>query len=399
MSALMGVVVSPITPSTTGTKRSITPSRELSASKRVLRALVLETLTKKLPRNSPGAEVALESFSPPKQLSPGGVGQIVEEYSHAHLAQTPQTEQQPKLYTKHVLLPFKDINVRGKETQKIMRTIFPNTDNVGISGGGSHLIFQVKKLPMGPWPLTVGGLPFTIMDNDGEGRALIFHFLVLGSPGSIYLPGVDLREVMYTSEHLFYVILEQKLPFKIANRPTRYLNDKDIPRPDWANLQARRDVDPGPLSGVVDDAAYNSLRPGVMIHSRVARHTHPQEFSTTSGILVNNSVGETLMTAAAHGIGEEGAIYQPGCEQKIIGEAQHVIPNTYICLIQLSDGITFQNETFENTAGVITRFSRLVDDSDNIIKDLRICHLNSPYTGHMQAVVVATSLRCRRGLG
>lgn len=322
------------------------------------------------------------------------------------------------------------INVDDEEIQLALKSIFPDTENVAMSGGGSYLIFQVRAFPKGPWPLTIGGLPFTIITNDGQGRAWIFPRQKLGASQisicenynvseltgerfrqmvadinnyfSINLPEVYMKEVMFTCEQTFYIILcndvninsiRTKLPGKVAKRFTGYLIERDISRPTWFELPARRVINPSPFTGIADDTAYDPLRPGVMIHSRVSRHTHPHEFSTTSGILVKNPAGDTFMTASAHGIGEEGTIYQHGHEESILGQAQHVISNTDICLVQLKVGVAFQNETFANTAGVVPRFSRLVGDSENITKDFRICHLNSPYTGHMEASIVAVSVR------
>ena len=59
------------------------------------------------------------------------------------------------------------------------------------------------------------------------------------------------------------------------------------------------------MKGVVDSTAYDILRPEVMICSQALKeHLHPAVFSTTSGVLVQNSANDCFMAEASHGINE-----------------------------------------------------------------------------------------------
>jgi hypothetical protein len=74
-------------------------------------------------------------------------------------------------HQRHVLLPFNlhDLSndIYKGEVSNLLYHIFPTTINVAEARWRSHLIFQVEELPESPWPLTVGGLPFTISTLDG----------------------------------------------------------------------------------------------------------------------------------------------------------------------------------------------------------------------------------------
>jgi hypothetical protein len=65
-----------------------------------------------------------------------------------------------------VLLPFdlrdKSVDIFKGEVTPLLYNIFPGTLNVTEDIRRSHLIFQLEDFPSRPWPLTVGGVPFTI---------------------------------------------------------------------------------------------------------------------------------------------------------------------------------------------------------------------------------------------
>lgn len=336
---------------------------------------------------------------------------------------------------RHVLLPFNlrdpATSIYEGEARDLLYQVFPKTLNVTEARWRSHLIFQLETLPESPWPLTVGGMPFTIHGlKDDTGRALIFPEQILGNfaisicqdgynvtefsdkvlrklAAEVFamfkekLPEIRIVELMLTCERTFYIVLEDqvdlmstriKLPGKIARCPVSYLNNQQLHRPLWADLQAERQVEPQPASGVVDDTIYDILRPGVLISSKILKEDgHPEIFSTTSGVLVQNRFGTRFMTAASHGISDDGKIWQGNRSDNNIGEAVVEIPYTDVSLVKLNDGITFVNETFENSSGEIPSFSRLATSNDGF--SWGPCFLNSPYTGGMEASVVSKSVK------
>ncbi|RYO96512.1 hypothetical protein DL764_007458 [Monosporascus ibericus] len=303
--------------------------------------------------------------------------------------------------------------------------------NVAEARYRSHLLFQVKELPSSPWPLTIGGVPITILDEQGRGRPLMFPRQNLGNLtisicrdgyGDVRvlsdtvlrklavavnaefqknLPSVRIIELMFTCERTFYVVVDDhikigairgSLPGRISNCPVGYLNNKELHRPLWADLPARPQVEPQPKIDIIDNTAYDILRPGVMICSKLLKeHSHPAVFSTTSGVLVQNSEGGSFMTGASHGIGDLGTVWQANRSDKVIGKAVVEISFTDISLLELSKDVMFANTTFENSSGATPNWSRLVNSDDML--NWSICYLNSPYTGNMEGVIVMKSVK------
>lgn len=316
----------------------------------------------------------------------------------------------------------------------MLYNVFPGILNVTEGRHRSFLLFQVETLPKKPWPLTVGGVPVTITDGK-EGRGPLFprqklvpsnikicsHFAEQDISSGIvlrnlarevnilfqqHLPEVRLLELMYTKDEAFYAILanevslnaiRDKLPARIANRSVGYIRDEELMRPQWAELPAKRLINPRPTRGVIDDTPYDVLRPGVIICSQTLKdNAYPAWFSTTSGVQVENSAGDRFMTAAVHGIGVNERIWQIASQDrtKLLGRAVQEIAFTDVSLVQLEQNITFSNETFENSAGEVPRFTRLF--GEDTTRDKRVdgnCYLNSPYTGNMDGVVVMSSVK------
>ncbi|KAI0536929.1 hypothetical protein GGR58DRAFT_527884 [Xylaria digitata] len=384
-------------PRTSSKKRKVTPSAEQSSPRR---ALHIQGRFFEGPFPPP----------PPKQL-----------FSHAHPSSRGQDDAKATWHEQHVLLPFnlRDLSndIHRGEICDLLHHIFPETTNV-------------EELPKSPWPLTVGGVPFKITSHDNQGRALIFPRQILGnfeisicqqgykveefSDKELRNLGADVHswfkkslpenrmiELMLTSERTIYIILEDHvdisslritLPGKIARCPVGYLTNHELHRPLWVDLPAKRQVEPQPINGVIDKTAYDILRPGVLISSKVLKeHGHPAVFSTTSGVLVRNNSGNHFMTAASHGIGDDRRVWQGDHLGRLIGEAVLEIPFTDIGLVKLKNKITFVNETFENNSGDSPCFSRLATSEDRFV--FGDCFLNSPYTGNMAASIVSKSVK------
>jgi hypothetical protein len=381
----------------------------------------------------------MQPYFAPRQLFPHGRADIARQHTHGHPL-PPETGNKTELWnTRHVLLPFnlKDANtdIRNDVVRSLLYNIFPDTVNVTEGRYRSHIVFQVDKLPPGPWPLTVSGLPITISDFKLLGRALMFPRQILGNMTvSICqegygidtfsdkvlrklaaevndhfrknIPDIQIIELMFTCERTIYIVLgdhinlnemKSKLPGRIATWPTGYLHNKDLRRPVWADLPAKRQIEPQPTRAIVDNTVYDILRPGVMISSKMLKeHAHPAVLSTTSGVLVKNLAGDCFMTGASHGIGEMETIWQAGIIDKIIGKAVVELPFTDISLVELSKDVDFINETFENSGGVTPVFTRLTSSEDK--HNWPICHLNSPYTGNMEGSLVMKSAKFEKSI-
>ncbi|KAK4152132.1 hypothetical protein C8A00DRAFT_35209 [Chaetomidium leptoderma] len=356
---------------------------------------------------------------------------------------TPTAE---RLSSKHAPLELwskelKDADIFEGDVAPVLYNIFPGTVDVAHMGNfRSHILFVVRELPPAPWPLTVGGLPITIVDDDERGRVLLFPrqntgnlsrsicregFDTEGLPSDDDLcklavrvssevqrvvPSLRILELMFTTERTFYVVLENRiqirniesmLPGSIANCLVGYLNDEDMRRPRWAaDLQAKRPIEPPyPVFGrSIDDTAYDTLRPGVMICSRnPSYHRHVNTVPTTAGILVENGVGDRFMTAASHGIGPHGTVALPSppgeVDGKAIGKAAVEIPDTGVGLVELEKDVEFLNETFEDSVGGVPAFSHMVTSQEK--PKGRFSCLNSPYTGNLEGTIVMKSARLR----
>ncbi|ROW03084.1 hypothetical protein VMCG_05782 [Cytospora schulzeri] len=432
---VIAVSVSPIRSehSTPARRRQLTPSIEVSTHKR---SLVLTTPNQKPANLAIGATFPVQTYFAPKQLFPEGVASVQDalQYTHAHPPR-PDIPGHLQGAGRHVLLPvdLRDpaVDPEGEDVRPMLYNVFPGVLNVNVGRKRSFLNFQVEKLPQQPWPLTVGGLPITIADFT-RGRVMLFPKQRL-SPSKINIcpefqdqdlssgtvlrqltimvhdefkrtcPQVRLLELIYATDGALYAILAgvnvdsvlANLPAKFANRFVGYLRDSDLRRPRWVDLPAKRLITPQHTQGIIDDTPYDTLRPGVIICSRAQEdHAHPGWYSTTSGVLVEDPAGNRFMTAASHGIDNE-EIWQLGSvsARRSLGEAVQEISFTDVSLVQLRQGVEFVNETFENSAGEVPRFTRLFgEDPSDKLGDGN-CYLNSPYTGDMEGVIVMTSVK------
>lgn len=217
------------------------------------------------------------------------------------------------------------------------------------------------------------------------------------------MPEIRILELMYTRERTFYVVLENhvdissiktKLPGRIAKCPVGYVRDAEFRRPPWTDsMPAQRVAEPPTLQGIIDDIHYDVLRPGVLIRSKSLRnHAHPAIFSTTSGVLVNNSAGDRFMTAASHGIGQGETVWHANRPEKIIGEAVVEISFTDVSLLMLKDNIVYVNETFDTGAGVTPKYTGL-KTSEDASSWPSVCYMNSAFTGNMEGTIVARSVK------
>ncbi|KAI1846568.1 hypothetical protein JX266_007465 [Neoarthrinium moseri] len=191
---------------------------------------------------------------------------------------------------------------------------------------------------------------------------------------------------------LEFIELMPLLPGKIAGCPSGYLRDHELHRPPWTDRKPKQPIAPQPVSGVVDRTAYDTLRPGVMISSsKLVEHGHPSELSTSSGVLVKDPHGNQFMTATSHGIGQNTTVFQTGRPERTIGKAAIDVAFTDIALVDLARDVVFENETFESN-GTAPKFTRLAKSTDPVRMG-HDCYLNSPYTGHLDGIIMMKSVK------
>ncbi|KAI1775341.1 hypothetical protein F4818DRAFT_416343 [Hypoxylon cercidicola] len=181
------------------------------------------------------------------------------------------------------ILPYNlrdpNVDISTAEICAKLGKIFPGTRTILEPNPRYQLIFQVKELPKGKWPVSIGGMPYTILDKNFGGRAFVLPRRQFGnldisicevgydadnlSEVDLYnltvevidylcralCPAACPTELMFTSEKAFYVALNDDfiistcitfLPGKIAGCCVAYLHDREIQRETpWHMLEPR----------------------------------------------------------------------------------------------------------------------------------------------------------------
>ena len=442
----MAVIAVRSTPMTPNNKRKIDLTMSEGASMK--RSLLFTSSAQRTGGMSSPIKVSPSHSLAPRLLFPQGTATPVEEYAFVigsnMRRQLESTHVQNKPWqTKRILLPSDSKPLthwqggfNEDSTSKLLFTIFP--DPKEITCGATYINFRLAVLPEPPFPLTVGGLCVTISNSDcTRGKQRLFPYTNRGNCNISIRPDLDIREgvltqqtmttlsteyvkalqdlapsvvpkeILYTYEPWVYVFLpnefdyssnlKTRLPGKLGRKLVSYLREEELHRPKWTDLKAKRYIEPLPHLGVVDDTAYQVLRPGVVLHSTKLRdHAHPHRLTTTSGVLITNPANDVFMIGASHGIGNDESVFQemPDGETRLIGKAVQEISFTDVAVIQLEKGVEFVNEPFENSVGVVPKFKRLLGEVENDeLKPLDTLFLNSPYTGNMEGMFVASSFR------
>lgn len=436
-------------------KRKITPSADESSPNR---ALIVTSPGQNVSDFVHNGRVSLESFRACGRLFPRGVAVLARHYEPNPLynptwpptvasmsaepattvtTTSPQPVNDYAWNVKHVILPFdlrsRKVDVLEGDAKQIVGSVFPGIEWISQSIGHAYLSFTVTELPTGPWPLTIGGIPHTISTKN-EGRGPLLPRQDLGNLSLTICPELDVRlsaltddglrqlarrvsseleqcvpgfpfsELIVTAERLIYVVLRtgpipsrRILPGRIGKYPTGYMLEKDLNRPAWNDRPVKRLADPNPKLDIVDNTAYDVIRPGVLVSSNAYHdHGHPATYLTTSGIFVRDNSNETFITGATHGIGEDEIVYQPGTTglRRAIGRAEADIACTDVSLISLFSNVKYAKETFEDELGGIPRFTRLFgEDPDEVLGDFAQLRMNSPYTGNIEGCFILKSAK------
>lgn len=312
---------------------------------------------------------------------------------------------------RHIALPF---NLRADpaafsvaKNRELLEKIFPGTQR--ISFGRNAVTFQVHPLPPRPWPLMVAGLACYITESatdigpeapldrpgfsaitlapdddyrDEEDPRPIFELL----KGFFAAENISITELQYWN-NLVVIVLEDPetdmnlVPRSVGRCRCFYLHENEMHRP--RDLQASRCKDPLVQA---DNTQYEVLRPGIMLSSGRSPVATDFELLMSSGILVEDALGNRFMTVASHGFPNGTAVYHPNASGKRIGEVIMEITHTDVALVKLDDGIEFLNEPFENSIMPETPV-KLKDFA--VVGDARpgdYVFLDSPFTGYMEGI-------------
>jgi hypothetical protein len=183
------------------------------------------------------------------------------------------------------------------------------------------------------------------------------------------------------------------LPSRLCRSACTYLYQSELPEPQEA---AFRQI--SPTTTIRDDSTYDILRPGIMISSGQSsgdESVPPRpELFTTAGVLVKDRDGNEFVAVASRGfpLGEE-TVYHPDPNGTVIGEVKRRLDETDIALLQLRDGIVFENKSFQSsTQPTEVEFTQVITPKDGLrIGD--VLRMDNPFTGCIESVYYGTERR------
>ncbi|KKK19667.1 hypothetical protein P175DRAFT_0490682 [Aspergillus ochraceoroseus IBT 24754] len=312
--------------------------------------------------------------------------------------------------SRHLILPF---NLRHNrvfaENSELLFRLFPDTKGVWFDG--YFLVFWLGTLPPKPWPITIAGVqPYFTTDPNDDGpsppikRSSKSRLRVSAEIDATNLPPAriddafelvfdffansktSITEVQYWN-NFFVIVLENEdtdlaeVPCAIGRCNCFYLFEKEMGRPKPNEFQARRIRDP--TGDVINHSEHDILRPGVMLSSGMHHTTHI-EYHTTSGVLVEDCLGERYMTAFSGGFPNGDRVFHPCGVGKEVGQIIKEIPHTDVTLVKLHDNVHFVNATFKSPldGGTPTQLKEFVPVNQVQI-GCRV-YMNSPLLGYSE---------------
>ncbi|KAL9596074.1 MAG: hypothetical protein Q9219_006021 [cf. Caloplaca sp. 3 TL-2023] len=301
--------------------------------------------------------------------------------------------------------------------------LFPTTFSIELIP--SFLIFRVREIPVKPWPLTIGGLPISIVSDDIQPG---FYHGRRGK-GPRALDDLKMRTLHDYSQSILnrsaklFEDLKQKivdiywfgtfwrittsdtvdwncLPTRIGDAPCFYRTESELSDVDLAVLRRK------PPKGMqFDDTDYyineNALlRPGIMLSSSKFSvtengETNEQFYTTSSGILVADRYGQIFITVAAHGFREDREVYHPNpITGRLIGTIVEELFGTDIAVARLNPGIRYTNDIFrseEDPAGFLIK--GIAPSYPPYLKIYDEVTMNNPFTGSSEGTLMALGAR------
>ncbi|EEU44872.1 uncharacterized protein NECHADRAFT_85051 [Fusarium vanettenii 77-13-4] len=340
----------------------------------------------------------------------------------------------PRRYVvSHLDFSYPRLQLPRNRNPRVFWTCLPGVTRITQGRNNCHINFEVAQLPEGPWPLRIDGVPFTIHspgDNEsrGYGRFLLFpsRNVRFGSPLisiceeldgrqaalsdeemrlittelarelSNCAPEVDLIEVIFASDAMFYIVLNNEanltpirsqLPGVIANCGAGYCLERDFDRPDWRSWKERETpacipIRRGPVFGMISGTRAPTSAPSAAA-------------CTTPGILVKNAKGQYFLTIAAHciGRGDPDAYFSLSTGQmQPIGRAAAQVPFTDVALIDIKR-TNFHQHLFLDTGHELPVRRLLGEDPNDQLNWNHMVRFRSPIANDLDGVIVAKSAR------
>lgn len=212
-----------------------------------------------------------------------------------------------------------------------------------VNFGGYFLVFCLKTLPPKPWPVTIAGVPSYLTTDPNDGgpsppikRASKTILRISPDIDGNYHPEkmddifelvkkfflqakISITEIQYWNNFLVIALEYEntdltKVPSAIARCCCFYLFESEMGRP----IQYPTKRIQEPTDNVVDNSQYDILRPGIMLSS--GKDETGMEILTTSGALVQDSLGDQYMTVASHGFLHTDRVFHPLAGHREIGK-------------------------------------------------------------------------------
>ncbi|MDF2434587.1 MAG: hypothetical protein JWP44_4218 [Mucilaginibacter sp.] len=277
----------------------------------------------------------------------------------------------------------------------------PLTYETRISSPFRMRNFQFDQLPRCPWPLTVGGLPITLSDKDGNGRCLMyprqkfgnFHIGIcsdttmdvftdntlceleaeVDSEFRRNLAEIRVIEIIYTGERTFYIVIPDhvnifgmttKLPGMVAGCVVGYLNETELQRPGGADFEA------GLVTGQLQKSSGADSHPERLATSDDEKRSCTCYWSSSHAGFIEGSV-------VGHSVRMERMPPERTCSE--VGETVQYVAHNWVYLGQ-QEG----NEDAQRSEG--TSGTAVWDDNGTIIGFYCYCMLDGPWAGFAVSV-------------
>lgn len=299
----------------------------------------------------------------------------------------------------------------SKEEFNQLIKLFPKTMSVAVVGPMLRIV--VQDLPAKPWPLTVAGLPLFLTNNDEEYGWYYGDGFGSGAPALTHLDtrrkvtkdhyktvaqyfdntAVKISAVAWVCGVWEFMVpkdtAQHSIPRKLGKSLCCYSFEKKEP----VFEVARRSKQPS--DQIWDSSVYSPvLRPGIVLCSSefgdVSDANFRESLLTTSGLKVKKD-GRFYITVAQHGfpVGEE-TVYHPRLPL-IIGEVKYRLGDTDIALVELSSGVSYTNELFENSEFQARRMTT-VRPCDSL-QSAEALYMDTPFTGLAEGCYLYTEMK------
>lgn len=331
-------------------------------------------------------------------------------YNLSAAPQAAQFVQDDKVFehTRHVQMPFTLYrdgrqNEPSLEEMQAIMALFPTCTKLQFCP--PFMAIVCSTLPPKPWPVTVAGIP-VFFTSEPDQLPMDIGITSHGPKVTIDVnvqrwvtPGLTAFKEIFKMFNLMKANIHElhwigwgfialgatppedwrsQLPPMINKIRIGYVWGEQI----GTDKAVRRQV---PVGQITDDVIYNTLRPGIMIASKVDAF---DDKLSTPGIILQSPSGEKYLTVAKrgfpNGIGE--AVYQPNSNGRAIAHIAKVCGDSDIALAELIPGIHYSRETFSSAIdGNVEPFVDIVDHTEQKIGEL--VYMDTPFNGRCEGAI------------